>query len=52
MPNIHLKQNTKKRLDEAIKFYCKARNIDESICQKISYDYIISEICDTAGVHK
>jgi len=50
MPNIHTQQETKSRLDNAVKVYCQDKDIPNHLCEKISYDFIINQILDKVGL--
>ena len=52
MSNIHIKPETKKLLDEAIKFFVKEKGLPEDYNNKFSYDFIIKELLDYAGEMK
>lgn len=52
MPNIHLQNNTKSRLNTAVAIYAEEKHLPEDLTERISYDFIINEVLDKIGVPK
>ena len=52
MTTIAVQPQTKKRLNSAIKIYCKQKQLPKEMEEKISYDFIITQLLDDVNIPK